>query len=83
MPEFRSEFMRTLHAREFVHQCTDASALDGLAADGFVFYPWLAGGPDCVRLVTAFDTHPSAVESFIASANRHAANPVARRRRDC
>lgn len=36
MPEFRSEFMRTLHAREFVHQCTDDSALDGLAADGVV-----------------------------------------------
>jgi tyrosyl-tRNA synthetase len=36
MPEFRSEFMRTLHAREFVHQCTDDSALDALAADGVV-----------------------------------------------
>ncbi|MBT4426870.1 MAG: tyrosine--tRNA ligase, partial [Rhodospirillaceae bacterium] len=34
MPEFRSEFMRVLHAREFVHQCTDDSALDALAADG-------------------------------------------------
>ena len=34
MPEFRSEFMRVLHAREFVHQCTDEIALDALAADG-------------------------------------------------
>ena len=34
MPEFRSEFMRVLHAREFVHQCTDEYALDALATDG-------------------------------------------------
>jgi tyrosyl-tRNA synthetase len=34
MPEFRSEFMRVLHAREFVHQCTDENALDALATDG-------------------------------------------------
>ncbi len=36
MPEFRSEFMRVLHARDFVHQCTDDGALDALAADDAV-----------------------------------------------
>ena len=45
---------------------------EGLAADGFAFYPWAAGGPDCVRLVTAFDTPATAVDAFIASARRHA-----------
>ncbi len=34
MPEFRSKFMRVLHARDFVHQCTDDGGLDALAADG-------------------------------------------------
>ncbi len=34
MPEFKSDFMRVLHERGFVHQCTDEEALDGLAADG-------------------------------------------------
>jgi threonine aldolase len=45
---------------------------DGLAADDFAFYPWTAGGPDCIRLVTAFDTPKAAVDAFIASAYRHA-----------
>jgi threonine aldolase len=44
----------------------------GLAADGFLFYPWAAGGADCIRLVTAFDTPERAVDAFIASARRHA-----------
>jgi tyrosyl-tRNA synthetase len=34
MPEFRSEFMRVLQARQYVHQCTDGGALDARAADG-------------------------------------------------
>ncbi len=46
---------------------------DGLEADGFMFYPWAAGGPQCVRLVTAFDTPLEAVTSFVDSARRHAA----------
>ena len=29
------------------------------------------GGPDCIRLVTAFDTDAGAVEAFIASARRN------------
>ncbi|SVC81091.1 uncharacterized protein METZ01_LOCUS333945, partial [marine metagenome] len=36
MPEYRSEFMRVLHERGFVHQCTDDGALDTLAADGSI-----------------------------------------------
>ncbi len=45
---------------------------EGLAGDGFAFYPWAAGGPDCIRLVTAFDTAEHAVDSFIASARQNA-----------
>jgi tyrosyl-tRNA synthetase len=34
MSEFRSDFMRVLHERGFVHQCTDAASLDRSAAEG-------------------------------------------------
>ena len=34
MPEFRSDLMRVLHERGFVHQCTDDDGLDALIADG-------------------------------------------------
>ena len=30
--QFRSDFMRVLHERGFVHPCTDAAALDAKAA---------------------------------------------------
>lgn len=33
---YRSEFMRTLHERGFIHQVTDAEALDQRAADGMI-----------------------------------------------
>ena len=47
---------------------------DALEADGFGFYRWDESddAPDLtVRLVTAFNTEPEAVEAFIASAKRH------------
>ncbi len=34
MPELKSDFMRALQERGFVHQCTDVEGLDRLAADG-------------------------------------------------
>ena len=34
MPEYRSDFMRVLHERGFVHQCTNDGALDALVAEG-------------------------------------------------
>ena len=34
MAEFKSDLMQTLEARGFVHQCTDAQALDARAAQG-------------------------------------------------
>ena len=34
MPEFRSDFLRVLQGRGFVHQCTDDGELDGLALGG-------------------------------------------------
>src|SRR5919199_756655 len=36
MSRFRSEFLRELDARGFIHQCTDAEALDAQAAEGQV-----------------------------------------------
>ena len=36
MSGLRSEFLRTLEARGFIHQCTDLAALDALAATGVV-----------------------------------------------
>jgi len=66
------EFLYTVEANElFVHM--PAALRDGLEADGFKFYAWAPGGPDCVRLVTAFDTDADAVAAFIDSARRHAA----------
>ncbi len=35
-PEFRSDFLRTLSARGYIHQVTDAAALDARAAAGVV-----------------------------------------------
>lgn len=61
-------------------------AIAGLLADGFAFYRWdetpedgLQGGASreggasagLVRLVTAFDTEPAAVEALLAAAERH------------
>jgi len=46
-------------------------ALAGLEADGFKFYR--EGGPETIRIVTAFNTDPAHVDAFIASASRHAA----------
>ncbi|MFD0987577.1 tyrosine--tRNA ligase [Methyloligella solikamskensis] len=34
MSDFRSDFLKALEARGYIHQCTDPSALDDLAADG-------------------------------------------------
>ncbi|WP_207477525.1 tyrosine--tRNA ligase [Arenibaculum pallidiluteum] len=34
MSSFRSDFLRTLHERGFIHQCTDPEGLDALAAAG-------------------------------------------------
>ena len=36
MPGFKSDFMNLLHDRGYVHQCTDAAALDDRAANGIV-----------------------------------------------
>ena len=36
MTTLRSEFLRILHERGFIHQCTDLAGLDALARDGIV-----------------------------------------------
>ena len=35
-PSFKSDFLRTLQSRGFIHQCTDAAALDAMAKDGMI-----------------------------------------------
>jgi len=35
-PSFKSDFLRTLSERGFIHQCTDAGALDQMAKDGMI-----------------------------------------------
>ena len=45
----------------------------GLFDLGFLFHRWGGDADTCVRLVTAFDTAPAAVDSFIAAAKRLAA----------
>lgn len=46
-------------------------AIAGLEAAGFRFYRWGAPGADpAIRLVTAFDTAPAAVDAFLAAAAR-------------
>ncbi len=36
MPTYKSDFMRVLDARGYIHQCSDAQALDGGANDGMI-----------------------------------------------
>ena len=36
MPDYRSEFVQTLTARGYLHQCTDLAALDARAANGVI-----------------------------------------------
>ncbi len=47
--------------------------LDGLETDGFQFYRMGDAQGPFIRLVTAFNTDPAAVDAFIDSATRHAA----------
>jgi len=54
------------------------SVLSGLESDGFRFYR--EGGPQTIRLVTAFNTDPAQVDAFVASATRHATGSPARNR---
>jgi tyrosyl-tRNA synthetase len=35
-PSFKSDFLRTLNERGFIHQCTDTEALDAMAKDGMI-----------------------------------------------
>ncbi len=68
-----AEFLYTVEANElFVHM--PAALREGLEEDGFKFYAWAPGGPECVRLVTAFDTDADAVSAFVESAKRHTAS---------
>ena len=46
------------------------AVIDGLMADGFQFYRWEADNR--IRLVTAFNTTPEAVDAFLESARRYA-----------
>jgi threonine aldolase len=52
----------------------------GLLADGFQFYRWDTEESVVVRLVTAFDTAPAAVDTFLAAARLHSDRTAAARR---
>jgi threonine aldolase len=49
-----------------------APVIAGLEADGAEFYRWGGAESTVLRLVTAFDTTPDAVDRFLASAKQHA-----------
>ncbi len=49
------------------------AAIRAAAAAGFGFHRWGGESSACLRLVTAFDTAPEAVDAFIAICRRHAA----------
>lgn len=51
----------------FIHMPQAMS--DRLLEAGFAFYPWVLGGPDCHRLVTAWNTDPADVRAFIETAS--------------
>ena len=60
-----------VEANELFVELPDA-VIRGLFADGFQFYRWDNEASVVIRLVTAFDTAPTAVDAFLASARRHA-----------
>jgi threonine aldolase len=47
-----------------------AAAVTALSAEGFLFYRWAGTNASCIRLVTAFDTAPDAVDAFVAAVLR-------------
>jgi threonine aldolase len=60
-----SAFLYPVEANEIFVNLPNATR-DILVAQGFAFYPWVDGGPQCCRLVTSFDTDPADVDAFIA-----------------
>ncbi len=74
-----AELRHPVEANELFVELPDP-VIRGLQADGFQFYRWDNEESVVIRLVTAFDTTPDAVEAFLATARRHAASaPSARR----
>ena len=47
------------------------SVVNGLRADGFLFYVWQEGSLPIIRLVTAFNTRDEDVDAFLRSVKRH------------
>jgi len=64
-PPSDSAFLYPVEANEIFVNLPNATR-DTLVAQGFAFYPWVDGGPQCCRLVTSFDTDPADVDAFIA-----------------
>jgi threonine aldolase len=74
-----ARLLHPVEANELFVELPDP-VIRGLFADGFQFYRWDNETSVVVRLVTAFDTTPAAVEAFLAAARRHAgAAPSTRR----
>ena len=47
-----------------------AALIEGLQAEGFLFYRWPDDSAELVRLVSAYDTHETDVDALIAAATR-------------
>jgi threonine aldolase len=63
------DLLYPVEANEIFLNLPDAMR-DALFTAGFAFYPWVDGGPNCHRLVTAFDTTLEEVDAFIEVASR-------------
>ncbi len=50
--------------------------IQGLLADGFLFYRWPGDDTSLIRLVTAFNTAEASVDAFVKAAQRHASVAV-------
>ncbi len=72
--------VHTVQANE-IFATLPPAMIEALLADGFKFYRWDGDSGRMVRLVTAFNTDPAAVEAFLAAVRQHAAARPAGRNR--
>ncbi|MDJ0936589.1 MAG: low specificity L-threonine aldolase [Kiloniellales bacterium] len=61
------EILHPVEANEIFARLPQGLA-ERLRGQGFTFYDWAAAGPGAVRLITAFDSEPEEVATFLAAA---------------
>jgi threonine aldolase len=64
-------FSHPVEANELFVTLPEA-VIQGLLADGFLFYRWPGDDASLIRLVTAFNTAEGSVDAFVKAAHRHA-----------